>query len=159
MPVPTFLLFAAEVTPLTPAALYTGGALGVCLIFAGIIMIIRKFRRNNRSTDVHGATALPALDSPWRIFSAMLMVVLGTTMLAGVIIDPRFQPRLFLYVWTAAIGLVLMLMMVALLDLMTVRRKAYLERFRLREKHKAALREDLRAHQQQTGNDGKHLLN
>lgn len=142
------------VTPVSPGGKLVGGLLGVASLVAAVFLVTQPSRhrrvdesldpRRGYSTFVPTSFATLTANTPWRVPTAITLALTGIIVGAGVWVNPRSAPIAFLTVWTIALFLVAILLIVASLDLMTIRRRALEERMRLLEDHRARLARDLR---------------
>lgn len=147
-----------------PPWLIWSATLGGLLVMAIALVFFRSYRRvardwadrqqqhvDRRHPEVPASMARElGPPRPWQLGSAYrpaatsVMFFAGLGMVVGIWIDPRFQPRLFLSVWLVTLGLVSLLMILAGLDLLGIRRRALTERRALMAENRRLLTTDLR---------------
>jgi len=69
----------------------------------------------------------------WTVIAALLMLFLGATLLSS-ILDPRLHPSWFILYWLACAWLTVTVILLAIFDLLLVRRQARQQRRALGEK-------------------------
>lgn len=140
----------AEVTPLSLDGKIVGGLVAALTFAAGIYLFLKS-----RSILPAGAPEDHASESfddwtrsrPWRLPVALLVLLIGILFTVGIFIDPREQPRLFVRLWSSIIVLLLVAVPIALFDALVVRARGQVERVRLLEESRAAVRNELRDRQ------------
>lgn len=132
----------AEITPLPPAALVSGGCLALLAIGSAIYLMTQQ--KKSRTGDEQQSNLDPlTAGARWRWPTAFFLAADGVLMALGLAIDPAQNPRLFVIVWLQVLLLTLLLMGMASFDMFFVRRRALQEKRRLVEQDRAELMREL----------------
>jgi hypothetical protein len=151
-------IFAAEVTPLSPAAQAIGFALGALTMFAAAWLLFRQRRDHAQATEDREAGKLAWPRLRWRTPIAWLLFALGLLVVAGCLVDPAVYPRLFVLVWFAALLVLFFVSLGAGLDLFAIRRRATEAKVRLVRENRRALIAELKANAERVRDDDEDDL-
>ncbi|HVJ83302.1 MAG TPA: hypothetical protein VNC50_19715 [Planctomycetia bacterium] len=152
------LNFAAQVTPLSPAAQAIGLALGAGTMFAAAYLLFRHRRDQVQAEEDRAAGDIAWPRLRWRTPIAWLLFALGGLVVAGCLVDPAVHPRGFVLVWAAALLALFFVSLGAGLDLLAVRRRALESKLLLVRENRRALIAELQAQAEANRDDDEDDL-
>lgn len=150
------MLFAA-VTPLSLAGKLIGSLLGVAVVSVGVFLFGRS--RSHGSDDGGEADFATQIhrDAQWRRPNAVLIVLIGVAFLVGVWVNPVDYPILFIGVWMGILLATMATVVVAVYDILFVRKRAIQDKMQLLEQNRSDLERDLKEYFRSRSHKGNGL--